>query len=386
LARRIILTGDVLRPQDEAFRPAQTGNILWLHRLLRRPIARAAGMEVQALAWAPDPAACAGNFDAPGFYEAAGEARDITGWVRLFDAEALPREAAARLAAPFADAAAVIGFELAEVQKRLLTALRIPWVDLNIHPCRFGPDLLFAVQTNHDGVLEALAAHHAGDEVFEPWADLLMATTVKVPLHPPVTERVLVVGQTRVDRALISGGRVLDLRDLASAFHAAIGREGRILFKPHPYNAEGFGIHGTGLPLRRIRQVSDNAYHLLGQDAIRRVVGVSSSLVAEARFFGKEGVFLGAPPFRVAPSRGALAPGMHASVVDAWLWADFWRDLLAPVMRVTTKDGLRPALGPNALRNALRQFWGWDEIAFQLPFDLVQKRAQERRGARSADA
>jgi hypothetical protein len=70
---------------------------------------------------------------------------------------------------------------------------------------------------------------------------------------------------------------------------------------------------------------------------------------------------------------------MHASVVDAWLSADFWRDLLRPLLPVTAHDGRRPLLGPNALRNALRQFWGWDELAFQLPFDLTRQRAEARR-------
>jgi len=377
---RILLTGDLLRPQEEAFKPAQTGNILWLHRLLRRPIAAASGLEVQALAWAPGAGSAALAFDTPRFYAAAGAAADIEGWVSLFDARSLHREAAAIFAAALEGAAAVIGFELPEVLKRLLSALGVPWIDLNIHPYRFGPDLLFAVQTDHPGVLDALSAHHAEDRVFEPWADLLSAGAVKAPLHPPVTAEVLVVGQTRVDRALIAEGRLLDLRSFADAFHGAIGAEGRVLFKSHPYNPDGFGLHDLGLPLRRIRETGDNAYLLLAQDTIRRVVGVSSSLVAEARFFGKEGIFLGTPPFRVAQTRAALAPGMHASVVDAWLSADFWRDLLGPIMPVTPRDGHRPSLGPNALRTALRQFWGWDEIAFQLPFDLAQQRAEERRG------
>jgi hypothetical protein len=379
VTRRIVLTGDLLRPQDEAFKPAQTGNILWLHRLLRRPIGAAAGCEVEALAWAPGAASGATAFDTPGFYAAAGATPDLEGWVGLFDADALLHGAAARLARPFEDAAAVIGFELAEVQKRLLTQRGVPWVDLNIHPVRFGPDLLFAVQTNHPEVAAALAAHHAEDHVFEPWADLLAATAVKVPLHPPVEESVLVVGQTRVDRALIAKGRLLDLRDVAEGFHAAIGPAGRVLFKPHPYNPEGFGLHELGLPLRRIREVQDNAYLLMAQDSVARVVGVSSSLVVEARFFGKEGVFLGTPPFRIAAGRDEVAPLMHASVVDAWLSADFWRDLLRPLLPVTAHDGRRPLLGPNALRNALRQFWGWDELAFQLPFDLTRQRAEARR-------
>lgn len=376
---RILLTGDLLRPQEDAFRPAQTGNILWLHRLLRRPIAAASGLAVQALAWAPGEAADALAFDTPRFYAAAGAAADIPGWVGLFDAPSLPRDAAAIFAAAVEGAAAVIGFELPAVQKRLLTRLGIPWVDLSIHPYRFCADLLFAVQTEHPAIIEALRAHHAADRHFEHQADLLSAFAVKMPVHPPVTEPVLVVGQTRVDRALIADGRLLDLRDVAAAFHRAIGDAPRVLFKSHPYNPDGFGLHEIGLPLRRIREAGDNAYVLMAQDSIRRVVGVSSSLVAEARFFGKDGIFLGTPPFRIAPDRDALAPGMHASVVDAWLSADFWRDLLAPVLAVTPRDGHRPTLGPNALRTALRQFWGWDEIGFQLPVELAQARAEERR-------
>jgi hypothetical protein len=375
--RRIVLTGDLLRPQDDAFRPAQTGNILWLHRLLRRPIAAATGLDVQALAWDPGPGAAA--FDTPRLFAAAGVTADIPGWVSLFDSAALPREAIALLAAALDGAAAVVGFELPEVMKRLLDAFGLPWVDLNIHPYRFCADLLFAVQTMHPGIAAALAPHHAEDNWFWPQADLLNAMTVKIPVHPPVTEEVFVVGQTRVDRALIAGGRLVDLRDHAAAFHAAIGPEARVLFKSHPYNPDGFGLHDIGLPLRRIREAGDNAYVLMAQDSVRRVVGVSSSLVAEARFFGKEGVFLATPPFRIAATKAALAPGMHASVVDAWLSADFWRDVLAPVLPVTPRDGVRPVLPPNALRNALRQFWGWDEVTFQLPFDLSAARSQERR-------
>jgi hypothetical protein len=371
--RRLLVTGDVLRPQDDVFLPAQIGNILWLHRLLRRPLAAASGLPVEAMTWGA-------GFDTPSFYELAGATPDTEGWVRLFDAPDLPRDAAAMLAAPFADVAAVIGFELAEVQKRLLSRLGVPWIDLNIHPYRFGPDVLFAVQTHHPEITAALAAHHAEDAEFEPWADLMAATAIKMPPAQPVTEATLVIGQTRVDRSLIAGGRLVDLRDVAPALHAAIGRRDRILFKPHPYNQDGFGLHDIGLPLSRIREAAENVYLLLAQDAVKRVVAISSSVVAEARFFGKEGVFLGRSPFRIPPGRAGLAPGMHASVLDAWLSADFWRDLLAPVLPVTAKDGRRAALGPNALRNSLRQFWGYDEIAFQLPFDLARARWEERGG------
>lgn len=369
---RILVTGDLLRPQDEAFRPAQNGNILWFHRLVRRPLAAASGLAVETLVWD------AASFDTPAFYAAAGATPDVEGWAGLFDAPDLPREAVALLAAPFADAALVVGFELAEIQKRLLSHLGVPWIDVNIHPYRFGPDVLFAITSGEAEVLSQLRAHHAEDRVFEPWADLMAATAIKMPPHLPVTEPCLLVGQTRVDRALIGQGRLLDLSDFAEPLHDAIGPAARVLFKAHPYNPDGFGLHHVGLPLHRIRDATENVYVLLAQDAVRRVIGVSSSVVAEARFFGKEAVFLGTPPFRIAPTRDALAPGLHGSVVDAWLAADFWRDLLAPLMTVTAKDGHRPALPPNALRASLRQFWGWDEVFLQLPWDIAAARAAAR--------
>ncbi|MBU8538097.1 hypothetical protein [Falsiroseomonas tokyonensis] len=381
-APRIVVTGDLLRPQDKLFKSSQNGNILWFHRLVRRSLARATGLPVQALLWDEPGIAPPGSdvlgFDTPGFYAAAGVTPDVEGWVAVFDAMDLPREAAARLAAPFAGAAAVVGFELTELQKRLLTLAGIPWLDVNIHPYRFGPDVLFAIQTDHPEILARLLPHHAEDHVFEPWADLLAATAVKMPPHRPIETACLLVGQTQVDRALIRQGRLLDLSHFGPALHAVLGPEAPVLFKPHPYNPDGFGLHHVGLPLSRIRETRENAYVLLAQDAIRTVVGVSSSVVAEARFFGKEGVFLGTPPMTIAPRRADLSPGRHASVVDAWLSADFWRDLLAPVVAVTAPDGRRPVLPPNALRTSLRQFWGWDEIFFQLPWDLAQARAKER--------
>lgn len=373
--KRLLVTGDVLRPQDDAFRPAQTGNILWLHRRLSRSLAEACGLVAEPLVWGE------GGFDAAAFYEAAGTAPDIEGWVTLFDAPELPREAAAILVETYCNAGAVIGFELAEVQKRLLNIMNVPWIDLNIHPYRFGPDVLFAVQTNHQDVLDALRRHHVEDTRFHAWADHTMATAVKMPPIAPVEEACLVVGQTRIDRSLIAEGRLLDLRDFASPLHRLIGRTGRVLFKPHPYNADGFGIHDIGLPLRRIREAQENVYVLLSQPSLRQVIGVSSSVIAEARFFGKEGVFLGEPPFRIAPTRGTLALGMHASLLPSQLCADLWRDLLAPILPVTGRDGVQPLpLGDNALRNSLRQYWGYDEIAFQLLFDLAARRAEERRG------
>ncbi len=365
-ARRIVVWGDVLRPVDMEFRPSQSGNIHWFHRLVRRPIAAATGLPVEPVTWGE-------GSDTPAIYAAAGASPDIGGWISLFDPPDLPLEAAELLLDGVADAALVIGFELAEVQKRLLTLAGIPFLDFNIHPYRFGPDVFFAVEANHSGALEALRARHAEDWVFEPWADLLLAQSVKMPPPQPVEEDTLVIGQTRVDRSLISGGRLLDLSTFAPRLRDELG-ETPFLFRAHPYNPDGFGLHDSGLPLARIHATRVNIYVLLGQDALRRVMGVSSSAVAEARFFGKEGVFLHRSPFRIPASRADFEPGCHASLVEGVMEADTWRDLLAPLLPVTPKDGRRVVLQPNALRIALRQFWGFNEVSTDFLAEIAPRR------------
>ncbi|HZF76921.1 MAG TPA: hypothetical protein VE033_13930 [Acetobacteraceae bacterium] len=365
--RRIAVWGDVLRPVDSEFRASQSGNIHWFHRLVQRPVARATGLPVEPVTWGD-------GTDTPGVYAAAGMDPGIEGWIRLFDAPDLPADAAHLLLDGVADCALVIGFELAEVQKTLLSWAGIPYIDFNIHPYRFGPDVFFAVDTNHAGVLERLRARHAEDWTFEPWADLLLAQAVKMPPPEPVEETCLIVGQTRVDRSLIAGGRLLDFSAFGPALRDAVGKDGSVLFRPHPYNPGSFGLHEAGLPHRRIRPTRVNVYVLLAQPALRQVVAVSSSVVAEAPFFGKQGVFLHASPFRIPPTRDAMGPRSHASLVEGFMEADFWRDLLAPLLPVTAADGRRVALPPNTLRTALRQFWGFNEVSTDFLVDIAQRR------------
>jgi hypothetical protein len=147
-----------------------------------------------------------------------------------------------------------------------------------------------------------------------------------------------------------------------------------VLFRAHPYNLGSSGLHEAGLPHRRIRPTRVNIYVLLAQPSLQQVLAVSSSVAAEAPFFGKRGVFLHGSPFRIPPTREAMGPGSHASLVEGFMEADFWRDLLAPLLPVTPADGRRVALPPNTLRTALRQFWGFNEVSTDFLVEVAQRR------------
>jgi hypothetical protein len=351
--RRIVFTGDVLRPADTAFRPGQTENILWFHRLVRGQAAAASRCPVEVVTWGR-------GIDTPHLYEMWGAEKNWRGWARIFDAGFVPEGVVATMERAFGDAL-VVGFELAESMKRIFSLLGIPFIDFGIHPVRFLDDVFFAVQTNDAAVFEQVLPDHAEESAFLGPAGLLAASALKFRPNLRIGGEALVVGQTRIDRSLVRGGRVVDLSDFGPALRAAVDGGG-VTFKPHPYAHSDFGALSTGLSLRDMRISYENIYALMASEEIRRVVGVSSSVLLEARYFGQEAHILHESPFDIPARRAEAVPGQHLSIVDAWGETDFWRRILSPVMPVTRSDGQRFKRAPNALRTSLRNFWGFNEL------------------------
>ncbi|MBB5694017.1 hypothetical protein [Muricoccus pecuniae] len=351
---RIVFTGDVLRPADAGFRPSQTENILWFHRLVRGQVAAASRLPVEVVAWGR-------GIDTPRLYEFWEVEKSWRGWARIFDAGFAPEGVMTEMERAYGGSV-VIGFELAESMKRILSLLGIPFVDFGIHPIRFLDDVFFAVQTNDAAVFEALLPDHAEDSAFLGPAGLLAASALKFRPRLQVPGETLLVGQTRIDRSLVRDGRVVDLSDFAPELRAAVG-EGGITFKPHPYANSDFGAIAAGFPLRALHVTYENIYALMASEEIRQVVGVSSSALMEARFFGQEARVLHQSPFDIPDRRADAVPGQHLSIVESWGDTDFWRRALAPLTPVTRPDGERFRRPPNALRTSLRNFWGFNELS-----------------------
>jgi hypothetical protein len=352
--RRIVFSGDVLRPTDTSFRPAQTENIRWFHRLFRQQAAEATALPVSVVAWGE-------GVDTHHLYEMWGVEKSWRGWAQIFDAGFAPEGVIAHIEQCFSDAV-VIGFELPESIKRILSYLGIPFLDFSIHPVRFLSDVFFAVQTNDPDVFESMLPHHADAASFYGPAGLVAASALKFMPRLRPRGDTLVVGQTRIDRSLVHGGRVLDLSDFAPELRRILGLDGRIVFKPHPYADTDFGLLAAGIPLRAMNLTRANIYALMACEGIRRVVGVSSSVLMEARYFGQPSLFLHEPSFDIPDRAADAVPGQHLSIVDACFDVDFWREALAPLVRVTAPDGQRFRRPPNSLRISLRNFWGMNEL------------------------
>ena len=195
------------------------------------------------------------------------------------------------------------------------------------------------------------------------WADLMSATAVKLPQPSVPPGSTLLIGQTNVDRSLIVNGRLRNLASYADVLPDAVGRGHTVLFKPHPYNRTAFGLFESGIAFNAIRWTSANVYTLMADPELRKIVGISSSVLAEARYFDKQAEALAPLPFSIPDTAGQARPGQHLSIYDDCFDADFWRTILAPLLPTTGLTGQRFRRPPNTLRISLRNFWSFNEVA-----------------------
>ena len=352
-AKKVIITGDVLRPAETVFRPAQSSNIRWFSSLVRRSVQRVTGLAAEVVTWGE-------GFDTVGFYESSGFSMDTAGWAALYAADSLRLDAVSSIARGF-QGALVLGFELRVCLKTSLTALDVEWIDFAIHPVRFGPDILFAAQTNSESVLQFLNSASVHPDSFGVWADIMMATSAKTPGLDVKGAQTLLVGQTAADRTLIRDGKLLNFSAFPDSFQD-ICAEGPVLLKEHPYANSDFGLSELRLPLHGVRRTTTNLYHLLSSSELQKVVALSSSVLVEAPYFFKTAVNLLPLPFDLDFEPGSGSYMHHFSITDNIASDAFWRRALEGLGYSGGRAAEPERLPPNTLRTSLQNFWGYNEL------------------------
>lgn len=366
--RRVIFTGDLLRPHDHGGQSGkQNGNIRMISRLLRTQIERATGLAPEVLLSGPD------AFDPWNIYAAAGRPCSVDAWGEIYHRETATAHAEDYVHAHFGGAL-TIGFEMNAHILAMLDRIGAPYIDIVLHPVRFHDDIVFAFRSNAPEIRERLAQYLLPDDVFYARAGLIHAGLVFEKPAAPEDVRTIFMGQTKDDKTLIQNGRIVDFSRYADRIRAEFLKPGgRVGLKPHPLYHSDFGLTACGAPFHQIHVTRENFYRLVGSEHVETIVSVSSSTSLEARYFGKRGVHLGAYPFDFADGASALSDESYLAVEGAFLAPGFWSYVLGagPVRSTPPEIGFKAP--PNALRLALRAFWGYNEISSDIIAD--QRRA-----------
>lgn len=363
--KRIVVSGDFLRPSVAQMRPTQHENIQWMHRLLEVPLQMATGLPVEIVHW-DNNWLNRSRLDRDAviaIYHAFWMEPNIKSWPTLFAAKELPPFVEAMFQDFFADSF-VIGFELPPYVVHFLERNGIGFVDCSLSPVRFMDDLLFDVSASSPEMTEAIRAYEVPEGLIRLQAGMVASNVAKMNPRPPRPNALLLILQTQFDKVVIENNRfstVLDhidaVMDLAQGFD-------HVMIKEHPLEPQKDVLQRLTKLLPDNSVTQDNFYRLVSHPNVQAVAALSSSCVLEAGYFGKQGHYL-IPGF----SHETFSVGLEGiNVGDPVICPDFWRDVLSSSgCPVTAPDGLRLAPKPNRFRQQLRSAWGYNQIDTDIP-------------------
>lgn len=303
----IIVTGDTQRPSP------QFHNILWLYNLIKFQIERITKCPPVLI----------------------NETRVLpySEWIKTKDCPEL-----INLNAVY------IGFELSDNLK----ASGVKYLDVRIHPIRFMDDLVIGVESNFCDVRKFSV--NLSDVIFS--ASLVSAATSHLPGVRTEKNTALLVGQTRGDRSVIFKQKEYSLDDFGPALVDKLESFDLVLYKPHPYG----NVYPEFLSmLDHVDIVSTNIYKLLSDQNIKSVFGLSSSVLCEARFFGKDSQEM-LPNWwdNLTPisSKDFLSFGFWLHVLSGFdCYGDF-----------NDSINIEVPYSHSMLRRSCRSFWGYDVL------------------------
>ncbi|ARE41124.1 putative hydrolase (HAD superfamily) [Rhodovulum sp. P5] len=349
--RRVLLCGDLLATRESE----QASNLRWVADLLARPTGVALGgadaVQVGLDAWA---------FSRAAFFAAAGHRVDLAARHAWFDAEALPPQALALLRDAVGPETLVVGYELSGATRQALRRANIPFVDIWLHPVRFADDILFAMRASDPDIQARIARFAVPEESLAAQADLLKIQNYRG--FSRFDRRLidgagLFVGQTPRDKALMDRDRFVDLMDFADDFAALARDVPHIYYVRHPHVVRPDREIETFLKgFRNVSEIAAPTYHLLADPRIGVVAGLSSSVLEEARHFGKAVRCLFRPPI---PLRGGEA---YATIFQSLCFSGFWADILSGVSDVADCPPAQFLDPKNKLRHVLSFYWGYPQI------------------------
>ncbi|MFZ2989326.1 hypothetical protein [Ideonella sp.] len=303
------------------------------------------------------------DFDVAQFLQRCGAGPGDDAWVALY--QGIPAEAADYLNRHVPEGTLVIGYEMPPWLRKALDQGGHAWLDMRLSPLRFASDLYLAMATNRADLYARLLPHaQRMDEVFSEAA--LMAAQVRYrqryePTPAVFAERLWVyVGQTEADASLITPqGGFARIGEHAANLRQVVGQD-KVVYKAHPLD-QGFAA-AEHMALERIlgRAVGickAETYELMAGEWPVRFVGLSSGVLQEAQWFGKEALPL-LPPICQPAFQPEHNPEAYLQIAShTFLSEPLWAAVANP-----EAPRAQPLLHPpraNHLRELHNTWWGY---------------------------
>lgn len=350
MINQILISCDLTRikKEDGKLRPFHRIRLKKYYDLLSWQIKQATRLPVKILGWSEN------GFSQKRFYELANvQFLDEKSWVNIFDIKEISNELKSYYENLIKDSL-VIYIEMSDTQKKLHNLLKIPYIDISVHPIRYMSDHYFLLSTNNQDIFNRLKEYELDERQYYLGAQLLK---VQLDQNPFIADKntSLLIGQTELDRSLIKGKKLYSLNNYLDQI-TKIAKESSILyFKPHPY-VKNKELYERLSSIQNLKFTNENVYKLLACDGVDRIIGISSSVLYEAKYFNKKCMFLNK---KFDMYKESFSEINYISIGNDILQPSFWEYIILGTRNI---EKIKVQLDSNTIRASLNDFWSYTEF------------------------
>ncbi len=258
----------------------------------------------------------------------------------------------------------IIGVELGEDLCAKLTSRQIIYINFWFHSFHLFDDSIFMLSTNNQHIYNKLLHYQIPREKFELYATITKHILQPRALRLQIQDNCcLFIGQTFADKSINKDGIFLNICNFEERIEELSKKYSKIYYIPHPSVAnkkhtdiDAFIEHHPYI--ERLANVP--TYVLLSSPCVKKVVGISSSVLYEAQFFGKEVEYLWKPLFKIDEKKDSFI-----SIYHDYFESGFWKDILAEFFEIRSLGASGQVLfdkKPNALRYISNSWHGYKYI------------------------
>ena len=171
------------------------------------------------------------------------------------------------------------------------------------------------------------------------------------------------IGQTLQDKSVEKEGNFLNVTYFEEKLKELSEQYSKVYYVPHPHLGRKRKVIYDFIKKCPYIELLENCstYGLLASDKVKKVVAISTSVLYEAQYFGKEIEYLYKPLFNIDAS---FEDHSYISIHEDYWNPKFWADILSPVCNVkeNVKDVNYFKGQNNMIRNIRNTYWGYAQL------------------------
>ena len=307
-----------------------------------------------------------GNLFSRKYFYALGGIKNLSDESQNYDISQFNKEQIDYIKDFFDENTILISFELYSKLSDFLSQFGCTIIDFAFHPYKLFDDLTYGIYTNHNKIYEQLLKYKIPQKKFYYYANywkIFMQQNMMVQDEDLDNNSALFIGQTLIDKSVAKNGKFLNVTDYEDRLKELKEKYSKIYYLPHPYLGKARKFIYDWVKKSPYIELIDNrsTYGLLASDKIKKVVGISTSVLYEAQYFNKEIEYLYQPLFNVDTSFNEHS---YISILDDYFNPKFWADVLSPILNVNCDIEDINYFKPlhNKIRNIQNQYWGYAQL------------------------